>query len=127
MAASFRDMARITLLMNSADAVDYRAGETVFSQGDPAEHMYVINEGEIEIVINGIVVDTCGPGEAFGEMALIDRAPRSATAVAKADCRLVPLDTRRFLFMVTETPNFALQIMGNMAERLRKHNDRLVG
>jgi len=52
---------------------------------------------------------------------------RSATAVAKTDARIVPIDRRRFLFMVEETPNFALQLLSIMAERLRADNDRLVG
>jgi CRP/FNR family cyclic AMP-dependent transcriptional regulator len=120
-------MARITILQQSKDAVEFKAGQVIFSQGDPAEHMYVVLDGAVDIAINGTVVGTAGPGEAFGEMALIDNAPRSGTAVASADSRVVPLDRRRFLFMVTETPNFALQLMGIMAERLRANNDRLVG
>ncbi len=120
-------MARITILQHSKDAVDYAAGTTIFSQGDPAEHMFVVVEGAVDMVLNGITVGSAGPGEAFGEMGLIENAPRSATAIATAPSRIVPVDKRRFLFMVTETPNFALQLLAIMAERLRAHNDRLVG
>jgi CRP/FNR family transcriptional regulator, cyclic AMP receptor protein len=99
----------------------------VFNQGDEAEQMYVVLDGAIDIIIGGKPVGTAEPGETFGEMALIDQSRRSGTAVAKSDCRLVPIDRRRFLFMVTETPNFALQLMGTLAERLRAKDDGLVG
>jgi len=120
-------MARITILQQSKDAVDYKAGQVVFTQGDPAELMYVVIDGAIDIEINGKVVGTVGPGEAFGEMALIENVARSGSAIARIDSRVVPLDRRQFLFMVTETPNFALQLLGILAERLRAKNDLLVG
>ena len=83
--ARFGRMARITILQNSKDAVEYKAGQVIFSQGDPAEEMYVVVEGTVDIVISGQQVGMAGPGEAFGEMALLEDAPRSATAVARVD------------------------------------------
>ncbi len=120
-------MARITILQNSTDAVDYKAGQVVFNQGDEADQMYVVVDGAIDITVGGVLVGTAERGEAFGEMALIDQSRRSGTAVAKTDSRIVPVDRRRFLFMVTETPNFALQLMATLAERLRAKEDGLVG
>jgi len=120
-------MARITILQHSKDAVEVPAGQVIFNQGDSATNMYVVTEGQVDIVIDGRVVDTVAPGESFGEMALIDNRPRSATAVASVASKVVAVDKARFIFMVTETPNFALQIMGIMGDRLRKHNDRAVG
>ena len=61
----------------------------------------------------------------FGEMALIDDEPRSATVIARTDCRLLEVDRRRFEFMVSETPYFALAVMRVMADRLRKANARI--
>jgi CRP-like cAMP-binding protein len=61
----------------------------------------------------------------FGEMALIDDAPRTASAVAKSDCRVLRIDARRFQSLVQKTPDFALQIMAVMAERLRRMNRRV--
>ena len=58
-------------------------------------------------------------------MALIEHAPRTATATAKTDCALVPISEKRFTFMVQQTPHFALQIMKVMAERLRRMDARL--
>lgn len=101
------------------EAVVFKAGETVFSEGDPADFMYVVRSGEVEIVVNGKVVDTVGEAGIFGEMALIDREKRSATVRAKTDCDLLQLDERRFLFFVDETPFFALDVMRILVERLR--------
>ena len=100
-------------------------GETIFSAYDMGSEMYVVLEGEVELTIGSRVVETLGPGEPFGEMALIDQAPRTATATAKTPCKLAIVPERRFLFMVQQTPHFALQIMKVMADRLRKMNARL--
>ena len=72
-----------------------------------------------------MVLDTLGPGSLVGEMALIDAQVRSATATAKSACRLAPVTEKRFLFMVQQTPFFALQVMRILAERLRRSNQRL--
>ena len=101
------------------------AGEKIFETYDMGAEMYVVLEGEVEITIGSQVMETLGPGEPFGEMALIDQAPRTASAVAKTACKLAVLPERRFLFMVQQTPHFALQIMKVMADRLRKMNARL--
>jgi CRP/FNR family transcriptional regulator, cyclic AMP receptor protein len=58
----------------------------------------------------------------FGEMALIDAAPRSATAVAKTDAKIVPVGEKQFLFLVSRTPHFALNVMRTLARRLRAQN-----
>jgi len=101
------------------------AGETIFRTYDMATEMYVVIEGEVDISIGDKVIETVGPGEPFGEMALIDQAPRTATAVARTACKLAVISEKRFLFMVAQTPHFALQIMKVMADRLRKMNQRL--
>jgi CRP/FNR family transcriptional regulator, cyclic AMP receptor protein len=101
------------------------AGEAIFRAFDMGAEMYVVLEGQVEITIGPNVVETLGPGEPFGEMALIDQAPRVATAIAKTPCKLAVLSEKRFLFMVQQTPHFALQIMKVMADRLRKMNARL--
>jgi CRP/FNR family transcriptional regulator, cyclic AMP receptor protein len=101
------------------------AGEAIFRAYDMGSEMYVVLEGEVEITIGPNVVETLGPGEPFGEMALIDQAPRVATAIAKTPCKLAVISEKRFLFMVAQTPHFALQIMKVMADRLRKMDARL--
>jgi CRP/FNR family transcriptional regulator, cyclic AMP receptor protein len=82
--------------------------------------MYVISAGEVNIAVSNQVVETAGPGSIVGEVALIDAAPRSASAVAKTDCDVVVIDQHRFEFLVQQTPYFALEVMQIMADRLRR-------
>lgn len=101
------------------------AGEVIFREYDMGAEMYVVLEGQVELRIGEKVVETVGPGEPFGEMALIDQAPRTATAVAKTACKLAVIPEKRFLFMVQTTPHFAQRLMKVMADRLRKMNARV--
>ena len=98
----------------------FGAGETIFKQGEPRTFMFVVNEGEVEIRIGSRIVEIVGPGGIFGEMAMIDGNPRTATAIARADSKLVPIDQRRFQFLVQQTPHFAIDVMRVLAERLRR-------
>ena len=101
------------------------AGEIIFREFDMGAEMYVVLEGEVELSIGGNVVETLGPGEPFGEMALIDQSPRVATATAKTPCALAVIPEKRFLFLIQTVPDFGLQIMKVMADRLRKMNRRV--
>jgi CRP/FNR family cyclic AMP-dependent transcriptional regulator len=98
----------------------YAAGEVVFAQGSPRDCMYVVVSGEVEIRIDEVVVETAGVGSMVGEMALIDEGPRSSAVVALSECELVPVDQQRFLFMVQQTPFFAITVMRALSERLRR-------
>jgi CRP-like cAMP-binding protein len=98
--------------------------EVIFEENSPGETMYVISTGKVRLqtMVNGreLVLDTLGPGDFFGEMALVDDAPRSATAVAlENDTRLVVLDQTKFLYLVNQQPPFALFIMHGLCRRLR--------
>lgn len=115
----------VELFRNETEFERYAPGEAVFREGDKGEAMYVVLEGNVELSIRGKPVETLGPGGVLGEMALIENAPRVATAIAKTACKLVPISQKRFTFMVQQTPHFALQIMKVMAERLRKMDERL--
>jgi len=110
----------VNLFRNSDRAVTIEPGHVVFREGDAADSMYVVLEGELEIRVKDQVIDTTGPGGIVGEMALVDRSPRSATCVAKTACRIVPVNERQFNFMVQETPNFAITVMRMMCDRLRR-------
>ena len=101
------------------------AGEKVFEAYDMGSEMYVVLEGQVEITVDSTVLETLGPGAPFGEMALIDQAPRTATAIARTPCKLAVVSEKRFLFMVQTMPHFALDIMKVMADRLRKMNQRV--
>jgi CRP/FNR family cyclic AMP-dependent transcriptional regulator len=104
------------------DFESFTAGQPIFTAGQPGEVMFVVKEGEVDVLVNGKVVDTVGQGGLLGEMALIDKQPRSATAIAKTDCKLVSVNEQRFQRLVQQTPHFALQVMRVMAQRLRQMN-----
>jgi len=114
-------MTTLNLFRNAKDVQSYAAGQTIFEAGVPGDLMYVVQEGDVDIVLAGRVIDTSGPGGIIGEMALISDKPRSASAVAKSDCKLVPIDEKRFTFLVQQTPYFAIQVMHVIAERLRRY------
>jgi len=110
----------INLFNNAKDFVIVPAGEVIFEKGGVADYMYAVIEGEVEISIDGKFLDVTGAGGIVGEMALIDSSPRSATAIAKTECKLVPVDQKRFEFLVQQTPNFSINVMKIMVERIRK-------
>jgi CRP/FNR family cyclic AMP-dependent transcriptional regulator len=103
-----------------ADLKTFRAGEIIFTTGQPADALYAVKEGQVDLLIGDRVIETVGPEGFFGELALLDAEPRSATARAKTDCKLAAINEKQFLFMVGETPFFALMIMRAMAQRLRR-------
>ena len=108
------------LFADSDNVQAFQANSTIFTEGAPGDIMYVVIEGEVELLVRGDVLAVAGPGAIVGEMALIDAQPRSATARAKSDCRLAPVDERRFLFLVHEHPLFALHVMRVLTDRLRR-------
>jgi CRP-like cAMP-binding protein len=108
------------IFRRDADAVAIAAGDTVFEVGAPGDLMYAVVEGEIDVMAKGTLLESIGPGGLFGELALVDSTPRSATAVARTSARIVPIDKRRFEWLVAEHPTFALTVMSAMAERLRR-------
>jgi CRP/FNR family cyclic AMP-dependent transcriptional regulator len=118
-------MASIDVLRHDPDARTVAAGDTIFATGDPGDAAYVVTEGEVDLVLNGRTLETVGAGGIFGEMALIDRDPRSATALAKTDAKVVPIDQKRFLYLIQNTPFFAVEVMHVMAERIRRMDARV--
>jgi len=117
-------MTTINLFRNVTDLQHFNAGQAIFQAGEEGRIMFAIVEGEVEIRVGGKIMEVCGVGGIIWEMALIDRHPRSATALAKTDCKLAPVDEKRFLFLVQQTPMFALQVMQIMTERLRHMNEQ---
>jgi CRP-like cAMP-binding protein len=100
----------------------FTPGEIIFREGDPGNELFVIARGRVEIQSGNRLLETLGEGEIFGEMALIDDEPRSATVVALNEVTLAPVSEKQFLFLVRHTPYFALRVMRVLAERLRRQN-----
>lgn len=118
-------MITIDIFRNEQDTLAIPAGQHIFNEGDTGNTMYVVVDGEVELFVKGQLVEKLGPGGVIGEMALLDAVPRSASAIAKSACRLVEINEKRFKFLVQQTPNFALQMMRVIADRLRRMDDRL--
>lgn len=99
------------------------AGTIIFSAGDAGNCMFAVRAGEVELLVGDHVVEVVPEDGIFGEMAIIDREPRTATARARTACELVRIDEPRFNFLVQETPLFALHVLRLLAHRLRRAND----
>ena len=95
------------------------AGQPIFMEGDPGKIMFVVMEGRVRLKVRGNPVEEIGPGGIFGEMALVDGSPRSATAEAITHCTLATISEERFNGLVQTTPGFALRVMRVLALRLR--------
>jgi CRP/FNR family transcriptional regulator, cyclic AMP receptor protein len=112
-------MAGINILANERETRSLEPGDVLFREGDVGDEMFAVVEGRVELTRAGEILELVGPGGIVGEMALIDDAPRSATATVVAPTRVARVDGKRFTFLVQEHPTFALQVMKVMAERLR--------
>ena len=99
--------------------VEFRAGNVIVSEGQFGVLMYVVLKGRVLVSIQGSVVEKIGPGGVFGEMALVDRAPRLASAVAETDCTLLGIHRNAFLKLMRTNPEFGLSLLSAMGERAR--------
>ena len=109
----------------AGDFETFAAGQPIFTEGQPGNVMYIVKDGEVDLSVHGKIVETLGPGGILGEMALLDRKPRSATAVARTDCQLVPINEGRFQFLVQQTPYFSLEVIRVLAHRLRHMDEEI--
>jgi CRP/FNR family cyclic AMP-dependent transcriptional regulator len=101
----------------------YADQEVICRQGELGDAMYVVQEGELEVLREDggseTIVGSLSAGDVFGEMALFDREPRSATVRARGDVRVLTLDRRAFLRQVYEDPSLAMNMLKRMSERVR--------
>ena len=110
------------LFSRERNVLSLTSGDILFRKEDAARCMYVVLSGELRIGDGNVVYERVSAGGIVGEMALIDRAPRSATVTAVTDCTLAEVDEKRFFFLVQQTPSFALNVMRLMSHRLRQMN-----
>jgi CRP-like cAMP-binding protein len=107
---------------NNIAARPLKAGSVIFREGEEAHELFVIKSGQVRIQIGNRTITELSADDIFGEMALIDNEPRSAIAVAVTDVELVAVSEQQFLFLVSQTPYFALKVMRVLAQRLRATN-----
>ena len=119
------DIGFLSLVRHETKVTALVPGQLLFQKGDAAEVLYVVKSGELQIGDGNVVYERVGAGGIVGEMALIDSGPRSASVRAVTESEVVPIDPRRFLFMVQQTPFFAIRVMQVLAQRLRVMNARM--
>jgi len=113
-----------TMFSDDSEVVTLAPGQMLFEKGERGDVMYVVKSGELQIVDGNHVYETVSTGGIIGEMALVERGPRSAGVRASKQSVVIPVDERRFIFMVQQTPFFALRLMKVMSARLRAMNER---
>jgi CRP/FNR family cyclic AMP-dependent transcriptional regulator len=111
------ELDRVALVMNP---IHVSAGDVVCAEGEPGHEFYVIADGEAEIERGGHTVAKLGPGDHFGELAVLDRGPRSATVRALTDARLYVLHEQSFTAVLNEVPALAQKLLSALASRLRE-------
>jgi len=116
----------IAHFQGARNLVFIQAGVPLFNEGEPGKTMYVLMEGLAAVVVAGQAIEVARPGALLGEMALVDSSVRSATAIARTNCRLLPINRAQFDLLVRESPEFARHVMMVMASRLRRMNQRLI-
>ena len=115
-------MNTLDLFKDETDFKEFKAGETIFREGEPGDNLYVVMEGSVDIKVAGEKFIAAQPGDIVGEMALIDASARSATAVARTRCKLIAINEKRFTHLTQQTPYFAIYVMRVLVERLRRMN-----
>jgi CRP/FNR family cyclic AMP-dependent transcriptional regulator len=115
-------------LLAQASIRAYRSGETVFRRGDPGDGLYGVLVGRVAVIVESeagkeLILNTFGPGDFFGEIALLDGKGRTATAVVRESSRLLFLARSTFLPFIEERPRIAVRMIALLCERLRRTTD----
>jgi CRP/FNR family transcriptional regulator, cyclic AMP receptor protein len=122
------DEAAAASLRASMDSVKIAKGSVLFAEGDEGDHLYVIVEGKLKLGTSSgdgreNLLSILGPGEMFGELSLFDPGPRTSTATAVTDARLLSLGQEKLIPWLAENPQVALQLLARLAQRLRRTNE----
>jgi CRP-like cAMP-binding protein len=123
-ALSRKELARVARL---SDEVTIPAGHELVRQGEIGREMFVIVDGTVTVVRNGQTVAKRGPGSAIGELALLDKGPRTATVTADTDCRVLVLGAREFAGLLQEVPAVAHKLLASLAARVRELDTQMYG
>ena len=105
---------------NSAFATNRLLGKVLASEGSAGSEFFVIVDGKARVTRRGKKIAELGPGSFFGELALLDRAPRNATIVAETPMEVLVLGQREFAALIDEVPGFAHKVLAGLARRLRE-------
>ena len=114
--ATARELERLGML---TEEVDLPAGRVLFNQGDSAQELFIVVGGEVRVERNGTVLAVRGPGEFFGEIALVAEGERTATATCISPCQLLVLGHRDFHSLMDEFPDLKVRVLEALAKRVR--------
>jgi CRP/FNR family transcriptional regulator, cyclic AMP receptor protein len=123
----FRNLPRKALegLGKIARSREFAPGQVLMEEGGGGVGVFLIVDGEVEVSRRGSVVATLGPGDVLGEMAVLDDAPRSATATARTPTRCLVIVRWDFLPSLKQEPEIAVELVRALSARLRKMDERL--
>jgi CRP-like cAMP-binding protein len=115
-------------LRTSMNLVKLRKGQSLFKEGDDGDHLYVVSSGKVKLGTKSVdgrenLLMILGPGDMFGELSLFDSGPRTATATAVTDAKLLALGQDKVIPWVREHPEVSLQLLARLASRLRRTNE----
>ena len=122
--------ARLKLIAYTAEVIRFEAGEVIVRQGDPADAVYIIVEGEAEVWVasdkgSEIQLNTMGPNTIFGEIAVLTQGRRTTTVRAKDQVVTFKIAAKLFLDLVRQSPEIGMQVMTVLAQRLERVTARL--
>ena len=112
----------LQLINRRAERVEVPAGKVLVREGAAGAEFFVILEGTADVSMHGKKVATLGSGAFFGDLALLDKAPRNATVTAVTPMELMVLGQREFAAMIDEVPGFAHKLLSGLAHRLREYD-----
>jgi CRP/FNR family cyclic AMP-dependent transcriptional regulator len=123
----FADVSKrgLRAIVSAATEVDVAAGKVLVQEGGFDRDLFVILRGEAKVTRKDRRLSTMGPGDFFGELAFLDRAPRSATVKAVTDMRVMVLGAREFEGVVDQEPTLAKPLLSAMARRIRQNERSL--
>jgi CRP-like cAMP-binding protein len=116
----------LDLIAKSGDEITMTAGTMLVDQGQTGHEAFVVVDGKVAVKRNGRKVATLGPGDVFGELALLDNAPRNATVVADTDMQVLVLTRPEFNGLLDEVPGLARKVLTGVARRLRTADSKSV-
>lgn len=122
----------MTTTLDDLERIEFKKGEYLFREGEQSFHFFMIEEGNVEIILQnpnnvgeGLRVATLGPGQPVGEFALITKQPRSATARARTDCRAVKISGEGYQELLKQLPEWAMSLIASLIDRLRTTDDKI--
>ena len=105
--------------------IEFRAGQYLFRQGEDGDRMFVVLEGEVEILLQDVRIAGCGVGDYLGEEAIAERGKRSTDARAVTKVRVLAVDRRNFLRRASKDPTLVFRILQQLNRRVRELGDEL--